>query len=275
MVPIVVPTRTRLRVTYSLHAAAQPVSDAWIVLHHGICHSRQHFLPLIEQLNQLGLHAAMIDQQSQNSGFWRNWIGLGQYRDAMAAAVRSIEVETGKPIGCYAVHSMGALIAEETQQAYPSLRRPTVLMAPISVDGALPITLRIMRRRPGDYLRALLLRDIQSLATTPEQTRHLFFDDQTPEEIVVQANQTLKHAPFWVYVQLVLRWLRFPRIRNNGLPKLLLYSDMDEIFHPGEYRKTMSLYSPIERCQIAGGHDFFIQHAAETAAQIARFHLRI
>src|SRR5690606_34487136 len=111
-----VPAGTRLSVTYSFHEAPHSVSDRAIVLHHGICHTRETFLPLIAQLNALGIHVAMIDQQSENSGFFRNFIGAKSYREGMAAAVRTIENDHPQiRIGSYAVHSMGALIGEEMQ----------------------------------------------------------------------------------------------------------------------------------------------------------------
>ncbi len=103
------------------------------------------------------------------------------------------------------MHSMGALIGEEMQQQYPELRRPTILMAPIPVDGALPITLRILTRHPLTYLKTVLTLSIHSLAKTPEQVRELFFDCRTPEGMVVNTTAQLKHAPFWIYCQFVLR----------------------------------------------------------------------
>ncbi len=272
MNPVVVPTNSRLRVTYTLHEAPDPKHDRAVVLHHGICHTRDQFLPLLEQLNALGMHAAMIDQQSENAGFFRNCLGLKSYREGMAAAVRAIENEAGMRVGGYVLHSMGALIGEEVQQRYPELRRPTVLMAPIPVNGALPITLRILKRRPLAYLKAVLTLDIHSLLDTPEEVRELFFDEHTPQTIIDAATPQLKHAPFWSYCQLVLRRLVRPRIQNDGLPKLLLFSETDEIFHPGEYAKTRERFPQLLEQTIPGGHDFFIEHAPAAARHIAEFH---
>ncbi len=91
MNPIRVPTTSRLSVSYTFHGARHPTSDRAVVLHHGICHTREQFLPLVRQLNELGFHAAMIDQQSEHAGLFRNFIGAKQYCEGMAAAVRMIE----------------------------------------------------------------------------------------------------------------------------------------------------------------------------------------
>ena len=269
----VVPTRLRQRVTYSFHEAADPVSDQVVALHHGICHTRDQFLPLIARLNSLGLHALMIDQQSENAGFFRNALGMQHYREGMAAALRKFAEDHPRlPVGSYALHSLGALIGQEMQQRYPQWRRPTVLMAPIPIHGALPISLRILRRHPLRYLKAVLTLNIHSLMRTPEMVRELFFDDLTPAPIVERTTEQLKHAPFWLYCQLVLRPLLRPRIRDDGLPKRLLFSETDEIFHPSEYRTTREQFPRLEEHHIRGGHDFFIEYAGEAAQQIAEFH---
>lgn len=273
MAPISVSAGTRLEVTYSFHPARHPSRDEVLVLHHGICHTHEQFLPLIEQLNRLGFHAVMIDQQSEQAGFFRNAIGATQYVRGMTAAIHQVEQETGRKIGGYVLHSMGALIGEEVQQKHVELQRPTVLLAPISINGAFPITLRILWKHPLSYLKAVFTLDILSLARTEEQVRELFFDKHTPNDIVDRTTPQLKHAPFWIYCQLVLRWLVRPWIADDKLPKLLLTSDSDEIFHPREYDKTLRCYSQLKHAVIPGGHDFFIQNAEQTATQVADFFL--
>jgi pimeloyl-ACP methyl ester carboxylesterase len=272
MSPIVVPAPTRLRVTYRLHEAPKPDSGRGVVLHHGICHTREHFQRLIEALNASGIHAAVIDQQSEDAGWLRrNFIGLNAYCEGMAAAVTAIEKEM--PIGSYALHSMGALIGEEMQRQHPELRHPTVLMAPVPVDGALPITLRLLKRRPHDYLCAVFALNILSLARSPTRVRELFFDQDTPQHIVKQAKRQLRHAPFWTYCQLALRWKLRPAISDDGYARLLLYSASDEIFFPSEYENTKALYPGMKEFRIEGGHDFFIEYAQRAAEEIADFHL--
>jgi pimeloyl-ACP methyl ester carboxylesterase len=277
MVSIPVLPDTGLDVSYVFQAAAEPQSDRIVVLHHGICHAAEHFLGLMDQLNARGIHAAVISQQSGARGRWRNCIGIGKYVAGMKAAVEQIERETGKLVGSYACHSMGALIAEETQRLYKDLRHPTVLMAPIPIPGALPVTLRIMGHQPLAYLRAVLTLDIHSLARTAAQVRELFFDINTPRSLVNATGKHLQHASFLMYIQLVLRRLMLSPVSNNNLPerKLLLYSKSDWIFHPYEYRRTRNIYRQLKLRKIAGGHDFFIENAARTADFIARFHLNL
>lgn len=277
MAPIRVPTHNRLTVSYTFYKAANPKSCGVIVLHHGICHTRKHFEKLIVQLNGRGIHVVMIEQQSGNGGYARNGILARQYREGMAKAMEAIQSacqRQGLHVSCYVLHSMGALIGEEVQQEWPELQLPTVLMAPIPVLGALPVTLRILRDDFWNYWRAVWRLDIHFLATTFEQVKRLFFAPETKDATVKEAKAELKHAPFLMYCQLVLRPLSFRRwIINNKLPKrMLLFSESDYIFDPDEFGQTRKLYAPLEEHEISGGHDFFIEHASEAADWIEAFY---
>ena len=278
MEPIPVPTGSPLCTTFTIHeATAAPIRDGIVVIHHGICHTRAHFADLIRELTGRGFTVAMIDQQSEKAGKYRNRIGPGGYRRGMAAAVRTIKVHTHKDIGCYVLHSMGAMVGEEMQnQGFnQDLRAPTVLMAPIPVHGALPVTVKLFLYDPLAYLKALWNVDIHALAETEDQVRRLFFTRDTQPDIVALAAKELKHASFWMYIRLILRPLIPWRwIRNDGKPKLLLYSTSDWLFHHKlGFLLTKWLYRPqLQVAQIPGGHDFFIEHASETADQVRRFY---
>ncbi len=261
-----------LRVTYTIHRSLTPRSDELVVLHHGICHSAEHFDELIAALNQAGYHVAMIDQQIEAGGWLAsNWVRLGSCVAGMKLALESIEQDTSYRVGGFVLHSMGALIGETVQRDDPEWARPTVLLAPIPLGGALPVSLRLFFRYPLAYLRAVLTLNIRSLASTPARTRKIFFDVDTPDTLVERTCQLLKHASFRVYLQLVLRGILGPFIPNNDQRKLLITSPTDFIFRPSQYQGTLARYTPMDHVQSDGGHDFFMQYANETAERIASF----
>lgn len=277
---------TRLNVTYSFHESASPLSDQILVVHHGILHTREHFRPFIAELNALGFHVAMIDQQSEAASF-RNWIGLGSYATGMAAACRLIEKQQGKPIGGFIYHSMGAAIGEKMQgqSENQAFQLPTTFIAPIPIMGAWPIFIRLLFARPGDLLWAILKRSVLSLAQTDEDVCQLFFDEKAPPEIIQECLKNLKHSPFFAYLQLTFRFASIFPIRHNGQKNMLVTSDSDYIFHSSEYPRTMKRYRAGEKhpaggkwlttAKMPGGHDLFMAHPHETAELIATFYYNV
>ncbi len=270
---------TRLTARVSFYPAATAISPWVVVLSHGICHSRVHFERLIAALNGQGLDAAFIDLQSESAGWFRNWIGLGHYARAMSAAVRELfafpELQD-RQRGVYVFHSMGALIGEQMQELDMMLQSPTVLLAPVPPRGALGTTCRIFLRFPGAYLWAVVTLNIRSLGRSRDRVSWLFFDAETPAELVDQTCETLKHASFLAYCQLTFRrWFGFST-REHGRKQLLITSRTDRIFTPGDYREIGQIYQKLQTLEFpTGGHDFFMQFAAATAAAIADFQQQV
>lgn len=279
---------TRLAVRYSFHPAETAGENRKVVaMHHGILHCQAHFLKLIAALNAVGVHVLMIDQQSEKSR-WKNCIGLGSYARGMAAAIGQFEQEhPGYQVTTYVCHSMGAAIGEQMQERYPALCRPTVLLAPIPVQGAVGIFVRLLLTRPWALLRAIATLSVLSLVRGTEEVRQIFFDEKTGTSTVEGCRRNLKHSPFGAYLQLTLRYvlrLPFPQ-KHNGQPNLLLTSPTDYIFRKNdqvnEYRETEFFYrrgylrtdgTPwLEVAEIPGGHDFFIGQGERVAQQIAQF----
>lgn len=261
-----------LHVYYTLCPADDPANKPWLAIHHGICHTRRHFPHLIKYLNQLGFNVAMIEQRIKGSCFARNIVTMKRHRQAMARAVEAVQAAISTDIKGYVCHSMGSQFCEEMQQENPTLRRPTVFMAPIPVDGAFPISLRIFLRHPIEYVWAIMRFSVLALVKAPPRTKEWFFDSQAPENIYRRASKALRHASFLAYFQLILRPIIGPQIADDGNPKLMLMCETDEIFHLRELDATKRRYPRmlVERFAV-GGHDFFIQFAQQTADSVRAF----
>ena len=281
---------TRLKVTYSFHPSDRPTDDRRVVaMHHGILHSRDHFVGLIRELNHRGIHVLMVDQQSEYSS-WRNFIGLGAYAKGLAAALRQFERRfSDYRIEAYIMHSMGAAIGERMQEnrANADLCRPMVLMAPIPIQGAVGIFVRLVTSRPIGLGWAIFTMNVASLVRSKRHVRKIFFDRNVDKKKVDACQRHLRHSPFRAYLQLtfryVLRYL-FPQ-NHNGHPALILTSRSDYIFRRddavNEYRETEIFYRRglvrkdglpwLELRRIAGGHDFFFAHPGKAARRITSF----
>lgn len=274
---------TRLSVTYSFHPSMDPsLSDKIVVVHHGILHTREHFLDFIKALNAEGLHVAMIDQQSQYAPY-RERIGLGCYATGMAAACRQIEEEQGKSIGGFVYHSMGAAIGEKMQarRENEELRSPTVFMTPIPVLGSWPIFLRFLVSRPLDLFQAISKKSVLSLADREADVKKLFLDGEATEGVVKECRNHLMHSPFYAFLQLTFRFLGFFLFRHNQQRNMLVTSDTDHIFASWEYCLTRWRYRLRKKRddgrewlnvkKMRGGHDIFLAHPKETAVLVASF----
>jgi hypothetical protein len=272
-------------VYYTPYRSRVALSHQWLVIHHGICHTRDHFRRLIRSLNRLGFHVAMIEQFVVGRWLARNLVGMDRYRDGMKAAVEKIKADIVAmdplaQIKGYVCHSMGAMICEETQHAHPHLRFPTIYMTPIPKEGAFPVSLRIIRRHPLRYAWAVCTLSVLSLLRPPTMARELLFDSRTDERMVRSAAKLLVPTSFFAYVQLTTRflwrtpflpWLPRPKIDNDDGKKMLFLSATDEIFYPWELKKTRRLYPQMQEEHFKGGHDFFIQYPRETANHIKAF----
>ena len=251
-------------------------------MHHGILHTREHFLSFIDELNAQGFHVAMIDQQSENASR-KNCIGLDAYVTGMEAACKQIEEEQNGKVSGFIYHSMGAAIGERMQgkSENNAWRLPTVFITPIPVLGAWPIFKRLLAERKRDLFWAIVNRSVRSLAQTEDDVRQLFFTDNAPTKIVRECKELLKHSPFYAYLQLTLRRFSRIRINHNGQRNMLITSDEDYIFAKSEYEGTKELYLAGRRNsdeedwltveEMPGGHDLFMVDPQVTAKLIALF----
>jgi hypothetical protein len=265
-----------LQVCYTLCPASGSLKNEWLVVHHGICHTREHFPELIEQLNLLGFHVVMIEQLLVGGWLARNSVTMKRHREGMAKAVRAAaeairERDPNYVIAGYVCHSMGAQICEEMQQTYETLRYPTVFMAPMPVAGAFWTSIRILLRHPVDFARAVVTLSVLTLVKKPERTQEWFFDSRTPEDIYRRASVELRNASFLAFLQIAFRFIVGLKIVNDKNRKFMLMSATDELFYPWQLKQTRKRYPQMEEEHLKGGHDFFVQYAVETAEYIRVF----
>jgi pimeloyl-ACP methyl ester carboxylesterase len=271
---IPVSTDTWLNASYTMHEAKNPAHQKSVVFQHGYAHGSEQFEDVVRYLNKdHQINAATIDLQSDHAGWLRrNLTTINQYVRAHAATVMRMEIARAN-IGSYVNHSMGNVIGELMQEKYPELRRPTVMIAPVPVQGAIGVTLRTIRKHPVQYAKALAALDTSVLMKEPEQVRELFFDAKADEGIVQDTTKQLHPAPFAAYAQLGMRWTN--KRLNAGSPRKIIINETDAVFMPYEYKETQELYADMQKATIfpEGGHDFFIEHAKEVAGSIAAFHM--
>ncbi len=244
----------------------------------GFAHTDEHFVPFAEALQQHGISSAIVDfrLRSQNI-LTRNAVSLTAYRSGLDALVSRIEKDTKCEIIGMIGHSQGGLLVQEKlgqlSKQQDLKKFLTVLLAPVPLTGAKQAVWNLAIHQPVFFTKivASFFSKKGMRGLTPDQIRALFFDDNTPEDIVTEAQSKLTQAPLRVFMEDILRqWVR-PTIEPIDSPTLLVHSETDALFPPDLYADLSAKYSNLSSQTIAGGHDFFIEYAKELAQYIADF----
>jgi pimeloyl-ACP methyl ester carboxylesterase len=260
---------SKLTVSYIFEEAQHPQSDSINAQQHGINHGSMMFEGMAEEIRYRGVHTGRIDIESRG----HNWISLDEYIAAYDAALRQMQSDTKLKIGSILGHSMGGHMTQELQQAYPEWsEKPTILMAPVPLVGALPAFVRAVMKHPSMLWKSVKKLDIQDVMRTPEDVRTLFFDKETPETIVVQTMNQLRHTSYRAYLSLLTRYLTRPEIERTDTPTLLMHSKTDALFGERYDDLEIDIYTNLTRKSMPGGHDFYIQYPALSAEAVADFH---
>lgn len=257
-----------LEAYYTFDPAVQPKSDSANLQVHGLAHGSIQFQAMSGAMNHNeGISTARLDIYSNGN----NFIGMNRYRDVIPAAIQQIWRETGVRIGSIAAHSMGGEETQEAMQEFPEILLPTAYLAPIPTGGAMKGAMKIDKKLIWNSMKTLEIREVMR---TREQIKLLFLDETVDDEdpILEELRQQMEHTSYWAYTQLLMRPLIRPRIRDTGLPTMLIRSDSDFLFDNASYKGMRRIFSQLEEHVLPGGHDFFVRHPEETARLIADFH---
>jgi pimeloyl-ACP methyl ester carboxylesterase len=254
-------TNTSLCVTCDLREVSD--ADEKAVFVHGVCHSPRCFDNLADELNARNISCALISLQSEHAGKYRNCIGINEYAQGLNDAVTQLRRSLHWVPDFLVGHSMGGRLIQKVQNKDPHFRLPTVLMAPIPLQGISPMLMRYLWNHPQILLKTLS-GDLRDAMKDPEDIRTLFGDADTPREVLEMIANQIRHTSYRAYLELL--WPQ--RIRKTGKSTLLLESDTDGLFPEGSYDNMEKHYPLFERKCFSGGHDFFVEHADVTADAI-------
>lgn len=259
-----------LSVSYVFEAAAKPKSDKVFSMQHGINHGSEQFEEMAYAMREKhGIPTARIDLESKGN----NRISLDEYVRGYDAALTQIQSDTRLEIGTLCGHSMGGHMTQELMQKYAQWsKKPVVLMAPVPLVGALLAFVRAVAKHPTMLPKSLWKFDIQNVMRTPEDVRGLFFNKYTPEEIVIDTMNQLRHTSYRAYLSLLTRFLTRPEIEDTDTPAFLMCSKTDALFGD-RYDDLKDVYKNLDYKLMPGGHDFFIQYPRSSARNAAEFHM--
>lgn len=242
----------------------------------GFAHSLEHFQKLSQELAARKISTALLDFRVNGNVVSRNAVGLDTYRSGISTLISLIEEDTHRKISGLIGHSQGGLLVQEWVQETRQLHDAfdSILLAPIPFGGAKDAALKLARHHFPIFAKIVgsFVRKNGMKGLSDSDIQKLFFEPMTPEEIVSEAKSGFVHVPLRVFVEDIIRpWAR-PKIHPTDRPTLLIRSDTDGLFPPEQYDDFGEMYSDLQTIDIGGGgHDFFIQHADEVAAHIAKY----
>ncbi len=190
------------------------------------------------------------------------WVSLAGYVDDVLAMVARVERETGMPpvlIG----HSMGGFIAQKV--ALKTRLSGVVFLASVPHYGAIRAVLRVARRYPLVFLRAMVTMSFLGLKELP-QAQWAFFSPDTPADALARWCAQLQDESFRAFNDMVLLHLHRPR--RLVFPALVLAGETDTLFTVAEEQALAAAWGADFAAATGCAHDVMLDPRWQSAADI-------
>ena len=264
----------RLSLAYSANLTESD-SDPQIALMHGFGHSSAHFRVLVEELLNRNISSVCFDIQTPESAgiISKNTVGINDYLRGFSKLIDKFRGDTKRNIDLLLGHSNGGLLVQEWLQNHPDENMEAVLLAPVPLQGLAPTVLYLLRKNPKTFLRFLnsFISSKGLKILTEKDVRHLFFDDNTSNEIVAETREELRHTSFRIFLEDVFRKHLRPKIKNTDRSTQLIISPTDALFSEKRYLDILETYSSIQQETVSGGHNAFVTNPSDVAEFVEEF----
>jgi len=226
---------------------------------HGILHSAWYWEKFLGVFAARGYeaHALSLSGHGNSPGNIR-WIRSPQLiRDVAEVAARF----SSPPI--VIGHSMGAYITQKYLETHSA--PAAVLLASVPHFGAIPATMRFFAHHPLQLLKCVLTLDMRPIVESPQLAREILYWRDTPEAIVAANFARLQGDSFFTYLDLMA--LNLPRPGRIKTPMLVIGSEHDGIFTPGEIAATAKRYGADLHIFPNMGHNLILDVGWENVAE--------
>lgn len=219
------------------HIIQQPVKRTHktpLLFQHGAWHGAWCWQRWVDYFSSLGyeVHAISLPAHGKSS-FSKKHINLYTFKDYVDTLAYQVETISPKPV--VIGHSLGGAILQkylENHQLFGA-----VLLASVPSIGALPMTLRLLRRHPISTLAGLLKLNLYEWVKTPELAQDMFLNSSTEIDIVAFHEQLVREManPFPIFFP-------FAKVNTNKSPVLVISGEKDTIFTVDEENITAEKY---------------------------------
>jgi pimeloyl-ACP methyl ester carboxylesterase len=160
-------------------------------------------------------------------------------------------------------HSMGGFVVQKCLESRDA--PAAVLVASMPPRGALPFTLRVLKRHPWLTARALVDGNSLPCFNTPERARESFFSARVSDSDLLRHIARLQNESQRMSLDAMV--LKLPRPRRVTTPMLVLGAERDDCFTRSEVHATARAYRTEAQIFADMGHDMMLEPGWESVAE--------
>jgi len=231
-----------------------------LLLIHGAWHNKNCWIPLQQELKNLGIPTVAIDLPAHGTEPSEKSLrrySITDYRQRVENWLAENDKQPIVPVG----HSMGGMIVLDLLKHNPEIDQ-AILLAPANRAGVWKFLLRLIVRHPLILLKSILTLRLWPVVADTDYAFELFYSDQTKMADVADKLATLQDESFRVFLDFLLKQ-PIPQDRDI----LLLSGTKDQIFAPVN-QKALASKLKADYVELAFGHNFFVEDPKQTANEM-------
>lgn len=166
---------------------------------------------------------------------------------------------------------MGGYVVQKFLEDNSHLIKKAVLIASVPSNGAKFKPIEIMQAIGfSSFLKMNLMLDLVYCVNTTQKVRSLFFNADTPDDIVESAASKVQGESFFAYLGMLNKWLIKPQ--KITTPLLIVSAGKDWFFPPDEQAELVKTYNAPQIMYPEAPHNLFVTEGWEkVAAEIQAF----
>jgi pimeloyl-ACP methyl ester carboxylesterase len=160
-------------------------------------------------------------------------------------------------------HSMGGFVVQKYLERHSA--PAGMLLASVPPSGILRTVLRLARRHPNAFAKAISSVSLLPIVSTPALARDAFFSDDLGEEEVAAYSARLQDESFLAFFDMLA--FDLPQPKRVTTPVFVFGGENDSLFYPDDIKATARAYG--RRAQILPGvaHDMMLETKWREVAQ--------
>jgi pimeloyl-ACP methyl ester carboxylesterase len=234
-------------------AKGQPKGS--IVFIHGAWHGawcwQDNFLPYFAEQGYDCYAPSLRGHGKSESNKNLKWLKISDYAEDVLSVVKDLEGDV------YIMgHSMGGYVVQKFLEDNGHLIKKGILIASVPSNGAKIKPLEIIKAIGfSSFLKMNLMLDLVYCVNTIQKVRNIFFNPDTPVNIVNATASKVQGESFFAYLGMLNKWLIKPK--KITTPLLIVSAGNDWFFPPDEQAELVKTYKAPQNMYPDAPHNLF------------------